>query len=164
MARIEHVAIYAADSTALADFYVQTFGLKVVLVSNDTPPGYFVADDKGTAIEIIPRPAGESNVNQRWICHLGLVVDDVAATQAKLEAQRHRLRDRHRREYGCGQDVVLPRSGRKPLPDHLETTAAGCMKRGGLRESRVRSTSRLNHDHAAPDAAWSGISPRHWIL
>ena len=87
MAHIEHVAVFAADSTALKDFYVQAFGLKVVLVSNDTPPGYFLADDKGTALEIIPRPAGESNVNQRWICHTAFVVDDVAAKQAELERQ-----------------------------------------------------------------------------
>ncbi len=85
MARIEHMAIYAADSTALKDFYVQVLGLEVVLVSNDKPPGYFLADDRGTALEIIPRPAGESNVNQRWVCHVAFWVDDVAAKQAELE-------------------------------------------------------------------------------
>jgi glyoxylase I family protein len=85
MARFEHVAIYAADSTALKDFYVEAMGLKVVLISPDQPPGYFLADDQGMALEIIPRPTGESNVNQRWICHVAFLVDDVAAKQADLE-------------------------------------------------------------------------------
>jgi glyoxylase I family protein len=85
MAHIEHMAIYATDSTALKDFYIKAFGLRVVLVSNDTPPGYFLADDRGTALEIIPRPAGEVNVNQRWICHMAFIVDDLAAKQAELE-------------------------------------------------------------------------------
>jgi glyoxylase I family protein len=85
MARIEHFAIYAADSTALKDFYVQAMGMKVVRESGGDPPGYFLADEQGTALEIIGRPAGESNVNQRWVCHLAFWVDDVAAKQTELE-------------------------------------------------------------------------------
>jgi glyoxylase I family protein len=82
---MEHFAIYSADSTALKDFYVQALGLRVVLTSNDKPPGYFLADEQGMALEIIPRPAGESNVNQRWVCHVAFWVDDVAGKQAELE-------------------------------------------------------------------------------
>jgi glyoxylase I family protein len=85
MAQIEHMAIYAADSTALKEFYVQALGLEVVLTNSDNPPGYFLADDRGTALEIIPRPAGESNVNQRWVCHVAFWVDDVATKQSELE-------------------------------------------------------------------------------
>jgi glyoxylase I family protein len=85
MARIEHLAIYAADSTALKDFYVQSLGLKVVLESGGDPPGYFLADDQGMALEIIGRPVTETAVNQRWVCHVAFWVDDVAATWAELE-------------------------------------------------------------------------------
>jgi glyoxylase I family protein len=85
MARLEHFAIYAADSTALKDFYVQAMGLQVVLESSDKPPGYFLADDRGMALEIIPRHEGESNVNQRWVCHVAFWVDDVTAKHAELE-------------------------------------------------------------------------------
>jgi glyoxylase I family protein len=87
MSRIEHFAIYAADSPALKDFYVQALGMKVALESGGDPPGYFLADDQGTALEIIGRPQGESNVNQRWICHLAFWVDGVAAKKAELERQ-----------------------------------------------------------------------------
>jgi glyoxylase I family protein len=87
MARIEHFAVFAQDAVSLKDFYVQSFGMKVVLESGGDPPGFFLADDQGVALEIIGRPAGQSNVNQRWVCHVAFWVDDVPATQAALERQ-----------------------------------------------------------------------------
>ena len=39
MATIEHFAIYAADAPALKDFYVEAFGLQVVLESGGDPAG-----------------------------------------------------------------------------------------------------------------------------
>ncbi len=56
MAKIEHFAIYANDAPALKDFYVDAMGMHVVLDSGGNPPGYFLADDGGMAIEIIGRP------------------------------------------------------------------------------------------------------------
>ena len=47
--------------------------------------GYFLADDAGMALEIIGRPEGEPGVNQRWVCHIALAVDDFSATRAALE-------------------------------------------------------------------------------
>ncbi len=85
MARLEHFAIYAADSTALKNFYVEALGMRVALESAGDPPGYFLTDEQGMALEIIGRPAGESNVNQRWVCHLAFWVDDLAAKRAELE-------------------------------------------------------------------------------
>ena len=86
MTRLEHFAIYARNLEALKDFYVETMGLKVVHVGDGNPPGgYFLADDHGGAIEIIALPEGQSNVNQRWVCHLAFWVDDVAAKRAELE-------------------------------------------------------------------------------
>ncbi|WP_422930522.1 VOC family protein [Singulisphaera sp. PoT] len=85
MARLEHFAIYADDAPALKDFYVEVMGLKVVVDSGGDPPGYFLADDHGMAIELIGRPKDQTGVNQRWICHLAFWVDDFAATRADLE-------------------------------------------------------------------------------
>jgi glyoxylase I family protein len=87
MASLEHFAIYAADPPALKDFYVAALGLRVIVESGGDPPGYFLADDAGMALEIIGRPRGEPGVNQRWICHIAFRVDDVAATRAALEAR-----------------------------------------------------------------------------
>ena len=85
MARLEHFALYAANSTSLKDFYVDAFGMKVVLESGGDPAGYFLADEQGMAIEIIGRPAEQQAVNQRWVCHLAFWVDDVAASRRELE-------------------------------------------------------------------------------
>ncbi len=85
MARLEHFAIYAANSPALKDFYVDALGMTVAVESGGDPPGYFLADDQGMAIEIIGRPATETAVNQRWVCHLAFWVDDVVAKQRELE-------------------------------------------------------------------------------
>jgi glyoxylase I family protein len=85
MAKFEHFALYAADAPALKDFYVDAFGLRVVKESGGSPPGYFLADDAGMALEIIGRPEGEPAVNQRWVCHIALAVEDVATTRAALE-------------------------------------------------------------------------------
>ena len=85
MSRIEHFAIYADDPRALKDFYVDRFGLRVVFDNGGDPPAYFLADDHEMAIEVLARPAGQSAVNQRWVCHLALWVDDVPTKKAELE-------------------------------------------------------------------------------
>ncbi len=90
MPRIEHVALYSdGDPAKLKDFYLAAFGFRV-LVDNahTTPPGYFlVGDEGGMALEIIGRPAGTTNANQRFVCHVAILVDDVAATRRDLEAR-----------------------------------------------------------------------------
>jgi glyoxylase I family protein len=86
MPTIEHFAIYAADAPALKDFYVEALGLRVILDnSGGDPPGYFLADDRGGALEIIGRPPGEAGANQRWVCHLAFRVDDYAEARRALE-------------------------------------------------------------------------------
>jgi glyoxylase I family protein len=87
MSTIEHFAIYAADASALRGFYERAFGLRTILDSKTDPPGFFLADDRGTALEIIGRPPGQPGVNQRWICHVAFWVDDFAAARDAL-AQR----------------------------------------------------------------------------
>src|SRR4051794_27799934 len=94
MARIEHVALFAADPAALKDFYVEALGLRLVVDnSRSDPPGYFLADEAGTALEIIGRPAGQGGVNQRYVCHVAFAVEDVAAARAALERRGMRFED-----------------------------------------------------------------------
>jgi glyoxylase I family protein len=85
MSRIEHFAVYADDPTALKDFYVDVFGMRVIVEGGGSPPGYFLADDRGMALEVLGRPSGETGVNQRWVCHLAFWVEDVPARRAELE-------------------------------------------------------------------------------
>jgi glyoxylase I family protein len=85
MPSIEHFAVYADDSARLAGFYVQVMGLRVIVESGGEPPGFFLADDHGMAIEVLGRPPGTPGVNQRWVCHLAFWVDDYAAKRTELE-------------------------------------------------------------------------------
>ncbi|WP_435019041.1 VOC family protein [Tundrisphaera sp. TA3] len=86
MAKIEHFALFAADPGALKDFYVAALGLRVAVDnSGATPPGYFLADDHGMALEIIGRPAGVPGADTRYICHVAFVVEDFAPAKAALE-------------------------------------------------------------------------------
>jgi glyoxylase I family protein len=86
MAKIEHFALFAADAPALKDFYVSALGLRVALDnSGGTPPGFFLADDHGMALEIIGRPEGVGGADTRYVCHVAFVVDDFAPARAALE-------------------------------------------------------------------------------
>ena len=85
MAHLEHFAVYAANSSALKDFYVDPLGMTVALESGGDPPGYFLVDDRGMALEIVGRPATETAVNQRWVCHVAFWANDVAAKRLELE-------------------------------------------------------------------------------
>jgi len=86
MPTLEHFAIYAADPHALKAFYEGALGLRVVR-DNGTgdPPGYFLADERGTALEVIGRPAGEPGGSQRYVCHVAFRVPDFTAARADLE-------------------------------------------------------------------------------
>ena len=64
MSQIEHFAVYAEDPIDLKDFYVGAFGMRVIVENAGPPPAFFLADDKGMALEIIARPAGETNANR----------------------------------------------------------------------------------------------------
>lgn len=86
MANIEHFAIYAEDSVALKNFYVQTFGMKVASESKGSPPSYFLIDGQGMAMELIHRPPGMEGANQRWVCHFAFWTGDYPKTHAELEA------------------------------------------------------------------------------
>jgi glyoxylase I family protein len=86
MIRIEHFALYASDLEKLKTFYIDVFGLKVAIdASKAKPPGYFLIDERGAAIELIERPADSSRVNQRYVCHLAFWVDDYDGVKAEIE-------------------------------------------------------------------------------
>lgn len=86
MPTLEHFAIYATDPHALTAFYEEVFGLSVIVDNGaGNPPGYFLADSRETALEVIGRPEGEGGANQRYVCHIAFRVDDFAAARAALE-------------------------------------------------------------------------------
>ena len=86
MPTLEHFALYAADAHSLKDFFIEALGLRLVMDNGaGTPPGYFLADAAGMALEIIGRPAGEPAARQRYVCHVAFHVDDFDGARADLE-------------------------------------------------------------------------------
>lgn len=92
MARIEHFALFAGDLEALRAFYVEAMGLRVILDNSRAPtPGYFLADDGGSVLEIIARPADVPASPTRHVCHVAFHVDDFEAARADLERRGARF-------------------------------------------------------------------------
>jgi glyoxylase I family protein len=91
--RIEHFAVYAEDTVALADWYCSKFGLKVVFRGTQDPPMMFVADERGMAIEIIGRPPRKQPIDFSTIFHFAFVVDDFDRAVAELKAKGVSLED-----------------------------------------------------------------------
>jgi glyoxylase I family protein len=92
MSKIEHFAIFAADLETLRAFYQESFGLRVVLDNSKAAiPGYFLADDGGSILEIIARPAGVPAADTRYACHTAFWVEDYPAARARLEARGARF-------------------------------------------------------------------------
>jgi catechol 2,3-dioxygenase-like lactoylglutathione lyase family enzyme len=91
--RIEHFAIYAEDTVALADWYCDKFGMKVVFKGKQDPPMIFVADKEGMCIEIIGRPPRTQPIDFNTVFHFAFLVDDFDQAVAELKAKGVPLED-----------------------------------------------------------------------
>ena len=91
--RIEHFAIYAEDTIALADWYCEKFGLKIVFQGDQQPPMIFVADEEGMAIEIIGRPAREQPIDFNTVFHFAFLANDFDKVCEELKEQGVALED-----------------------------------------------------------------------
>lgn len=88
MSRIEHFALFADDLESLRAFYAGTMGLHVVLDNSRAPvPGYFLADDGGSVLELIQRPAGAPGADTRFVCHVAFTVNDYPSARSDLEGR-----------------------------------------------------------------------------
>ena len=102
--RIEHFAIYAENTEALADWYCEKFGLKVVFKGTQTPPMIFVADEYGMAIEIIGRTPRDEPIDFTTVFHFAFLVDDFDQAVAELKGKGVALEDE---SVGAADDVRL---------------------------------------------------------
>ena len=88
---IEHFAICARDTAALADFYVNTLGFSIVFRNAKTPPTLFVKPARpGSMIEIMPaadKPIARREMTDPGLVHVALSVADLAASMAELTAR-----------------------------------------------------------------------------
>lgn len=90
---VEHIAIVARDTEALARWYRDTLGFRVV-VAGKGQSTWFVGPPTGAVIEILPAgdAAGEAPLapyaqNEPGLRHLAFTVDDFDATCAALKAE-----------------------------------------------------------------------------
>ena len=102
--RLEHFAIYAEDTVALADWYCEKLGLKVIFKGTQNPPMIFVADERGMAIEIIGRPPRTEPIDFNTLFHFAFVVDDFDQAVTELKAKGVPLEDE---VVGAAADVRL---------------------------------------------------------
>ena len=84
---IEHIGIYAKDSKALADWYIEMFGCTIAY-ENAEKGTYFVAFSDKSMIEICKADKAscrKPELTQAGLRHIALAVDDFDATVARLE-------------------------------------------------------------------------------
>ena len=93
---IEHVGIYARDSSALANWYASALGLKEIrrIEKEGRPPVVFLQGERGAVVEILPTDAApaERDLTCPGYTHLGIVVDDLDAEGERLSGLGVELR------------------------------------------------------------------------
>jgi len=85
---IEHIALFADNLEASKDFFVRLFDMRVVLDNSKAPVrGYFLANESGSVLEMIERPQGQTNSDQRYVCHVAFAVEDVESARRVIESE-----------------------------------------------------------------------------
>jgi len=89
--RLEHIGLYARDPEALAKWYQQIVGLRIVrcLEKEGRPPVYFLAGEGDAKIEILPTNEAhvDRNLTSPGFSHLGFVVEDFDSERSRLAAE-----------------------------------------------------------------------------
>ena len=93
---IEHMAIAAKDTAALARWYQDRLGFTVAYDNKKDPPTIFVRLGEGSLLEIIPasqEPRRERKTSDPGMSHFAISVQDFEAVQADLTAKGIEVRD-----------------------------------------------------------------------
>jgi catechol 2,3-dioxygenase-like lactoylglutathione lyase family enzyme len=86
---LEHVAICAEDTEALARWYCETLGFEVCYKNSKTPPTLFVKEAGGSMLEIMPAkgPRPGRDDADAGLAHLALSVSDFEAALDDLKSK-----------------------------------------------------------------------------
>jgi len=106
MFSLEHVALAAKDTRALAEWYRRVLGLKIVYESETTPKAFFVQDKNGMAIEIVP-PGPDGSVVDAKANHLALWVNDFDAASTELKKRGVALEPEMRNAFFGGTRIAF---------------------------------------------------------
>jgi glyoxylase I family protein len=87
---VDHVAIAARDPRALADWYCEVLGLRILFQNEKEPPTCLVGGTMGAVVEIMPDNGAAPAVHQPYdpgIRHVALRVDDMEQAHAALQGR-----------------------------------------------------------------------------
>jgi len=87
--KIEHIAYNVSDPVAVAAWYTEHLGLKIVRIVDVPAKTHFLADDQATAIEIYCNPVDQVPdyaAMDPLILHIAFASDDPTADSARLIA------------------------------------------------------------------------------
>ena len=87
---VEHVAIAAKDSRALAQWYCDLLGMRILFDNEKEPPTYLVGGNTGAIVEIMPDNGTDRTKHQPLdpgFRHIALLVEDMAAAHSALEGK-----------------------------------------------------------------------------
>ncbi|HMP81559.1 MAG TPA: VOC family protein [Verrucomicrobiota bacterium] len=85
---IEHLGLPATDPAALQDWYVNTFGGKMVFTDGATPPAFFVRLPGGVVLEIYQASSSLKETRDNKLAgwrHVALKVDSIESAKSQLE-------------------------------------------------------------------------------
>jgi glyoxylase I family protein len=84
---LEHIAFNLSDPAAAAAWYVEHLEMRLVVANADAPFIHFLADERGSMIELYSNPAGAipdyASMNP-FTLHLAFAVDDIAGEHQRL--------------------------------------------------------------------------------
>jgi len=87
---VDHVAIAAKDPKALAQWYCDFLGLRILFDNGKERPTYLVGGTMGAVVEIMPDNDGQVTTHQPLdpgIRHIAFRVQDFDAVYAQLQGQ-----------------------------------------------------------------------------
>jgi len=87
---VDHVALAAKDSRALAEWYCSVLGMRILFQNDKEPPTYLVGGTMGAVLEIMPdngtAPAKHQPLDP-GIRHIAFRVTDFEAAHAGLQGK-----------------------------------------------------------------------------
>ncbi|MDD5621896.1 MAG: VOC family protein [Actinomycetota bacterium] len=87
---VEHIGIYSSDTTRLANWYIELFGLELLLKIEKRPESksvYFLKSN-GTVIEVLPAKSDagmEREIGDTGINHIGVIVENFDEAEKYFE-------------------------------------------------------------------------------
>jgi catechol 2,3-dioxygenase-like lactoylglutathione lyase family enzyme len=87
---VDHVALAAKDSRALAEWYCSLLGMRILFQNDKEPPTYLVGGTMGAVLEIMPDNGAERTKHQPLdpgIRHIAFRVTDFDAAYEALQGK-----------------------------------------------------------------------------